>query len=345
MSDENLALGLFVLLPVLLAAALWWLYRSARQPAPKPNWPRVVLGNALLLLLLLALALLGGEIYFRFLYDTTDALAYTKVSHRWLERHWQRNPAGVRDDINYSLKRTPGRRRVTFVGDSFTAGHGVNRVGDRFVNLLRQRHPEWEVHCLAELGMDTADEIRFLGDCTAKGYELEDVVLVYCLNDVADLVPEWTVTRERIFSVRDDPGWLKDSSYFINLLYYRIRAMRNPDLRNYFQFVRETAHGPVWEQQQARLREFKQLVESRGGRLTVVTFPFLHRLGAEYEFQAVHESLNAFWQREAVPHLDLLEVYRGYSTAQVTVNSFDAHPNEFAHQLAAAAIDKFLAGR
>lgn len=343
MSNENLALGLFLLLPFVCGGALWLLYRASRRRSIAAGWPRLVLGNGLLLALLLSGGLLGGEVYFRFCYDTTDALAYTKVSRRWLERHWHTNPAGVRDDLNYSLRRTSGRRRVTFLGDSFTAGHGVKRVGDRFVNLVRQRHPEWEVHCLAELGMDTGDEIRYLGECTAKGYELEDVVLVYCLNDVADLMPEWAAIRARIFAGRDEPGWFKDNSYFLNLVYYRYRAMRNPEMRNYFQFVRETDRGPVWEQQQARLRELKQLIEARGGRLLVVTFPFLHQLGPGYEFQSVHGSLNEFWRAERVPHLDLLDTFRPNPSASLTVNSFDAHPNEYAHQLAAAEIERFLA--
>ena len=40
-----------------------------------------------------------------------------------------------------------------------------------------------------------------------------------------------------------------------------------------------------------------------------------------------------------MPHLDLLPVFRGFSPAQLTVNPFDAHPNEFANELAAKAID------
>ena len=42
----------------------------------------------------------------------------------------------------------------------------------------------------------------------------------------------------------------------------------------------------------------------------MVTFPFLHALGPNYEYQFVHEELDQFWRELKVPHLDLLEVYR-----------------------------------
>jgi hypothetical protein len=52
--------------------------------------------------------------------------------------------------------------------------------------------------------------------------------------------------------------------------------------------------------------------------------------------------LQQFWSDQQVPYLDLLSVYAGLPTARLTVNSFDAHPNEFAHALAATAIKEFL---
>ena len=339
---ENLTLGLFLALPSLLGGLLVAFFRSRRARSFRTGWFGLLTGNALLLLLLFSLTLLAGEVFIRFFYDTTDSLAHTKVSQRWLQRHWQVNPAGVRDNIQYGVKIKPDHRRITFVGDSFTAGHGVPDVEDRFVNRLRRRHPEWEVHALAELGMDTGDEIKFLGECLGKGYEIDQVVLVYCLNDVSDLMPAWKEMQEKFLASLDRTGWLKNSSYFLNWFYYRFQTMQNPQMKNYFQVVRETSQGPVWEEQKGRLRAFQELVEFGGGHLSVVTFPFLHAVGPDYEFQAVHDALGRHWREMKVPHLDLLPVYRNLPARKITVNSFDAHPNEYAHALAADAIEKFL---
>jgi hypothetical protein len=76
----------------------------------------------------------------------------------------------------------------------------------------------------------------------------------------------------------------------------------------------------------------------------VVTFPFLHELGPHDEFQSVHDKLSQCWQELGVPELDLLPIYKDLAPAQVTVNRYDAHPNEYANKLGADAIDKWLAG-
>ena len=76
----------------------------------------------------------------------------------------------------------------------------------------------------------------------------------------------------------------------------------------------------------------------------MVTFPFLNALGPDYEYRFVHDKLERLWSELGVPHLDLLPVYERLPPSQVTVNRYDAHPNEYANRLAAEAIDKWLQG-
>ena len=73
-------------------------------------------------------------------------------------------------------------------------------------------------------------------------------------------------------------------------------------------------------------------------KFLVTTFPFLNSLGPQYRFQAAHDRLDQYWKAQGVPHLDLLSVYANSRPADVMVNRFDAHPNERAHAMAAAAI-------
>ncbi|MEI6784577.1 MAG: hypothetical protein WCQ21_27100 [Verrucomicrobiota bacterium] len=46
-----------------------------------------------------------------------------------------------------------------------------------------------------------------------------------------------------------------------------------------------------------------------------------------------------------MPQLDLLPVYAGLPPGQLTVNHYDAHPNEGANKLAAEAIDRWFQER
>jgi hypothetical protein len=340
--DEDVVLTLYVLLPCASAGLLWHLSGFIRARGRRPGWPQLFLGNALLFLSLLGLLLLGGECYYRFLYDTPDSLAYTKTSERWFNRYWQKNTAGFRDDVEYALAIPAGKRRVTFVGDSFTVGQGVKQVKTRFVNRLRQQHAEWEVHMFANLGLDTDTELQLLETNLSRGYQLDQVVLVYCLNDVSDLMPEWMDAVARVFADRNNNGWLVQNSYFLNTVYHRLKVLRNPYTKNYYHFVAEGYHGPIWERQKLQLVAFRDLVKAHGGRVLVVTFPFLDAVSPQYKFQFIHDQLNAFWSEAKVPHLDLLPVYRDLAPNRITVSRHDAHPNEYAHALAADAMDRFL---
>ena len=342
--QENLAYGLFVAAPLVSFGLLLVFVRRVKRSKVPTGWGRLVVGNTLVLCCLATPVLLAGETYFRFLYDTTDSLAYTRVSERWQLRHWRLNNAGCRDNVDYLPTLPAGKRRISFVGDSFTAGHGISDVEDRFSNLLRRAHPDWEVQVLAKVGLETGAELKLMRKAFARGYQVDQVVLVYCLNDIEDLMPAQTDATLRALAVLDNSPWLVRKSYMLNLCYHHYRASRDPYLGNYCFYVREAYGGPLWEQQEERLKAFRDLVQAQGGRLAVVTFPFLNALGPNYEYRFIHDKLDRFWRGLGVPHLDLLTVYKGLPPSRVTVNRVDAHPNEYASKLAAAALDKWLQG-
>lgn len=339
---DNAVYTVFLLPPAACFGMLLLFVRYHRRRGTPAGWGRLVVGNLIVLALLLTLGFLAGETYYRFIYDTTDSIDYTKASVRWFRRYFVYNSAGFRDNIEYSLKKAPGKRRITFLGDSFTVGHGIKCVDDRFANRIRLDHPEWEVNILAKLGLDTGPELRLLNWSVAQGYQLDQVVLVYCLNDVADLFPGWNRKLSVLFTDARRQGWLCRNSYFVSTLYYHYLAAHDPEVKNYFHFVISGYRGSLWKDQQARLTFLRDFVRAHGGRLLVVTFPFFNALGPHYEYRFAHQDLDQFWKKLNVPQLDLLSVYSNLPPSKLTVNRYDAHPNEYAHALAAAAIEKFL---
>ena len=299
--------------------------------------------NALVLGGLFGVVFCGFEVYYRYYYDSTDLLGLTRISERWFERHYQNNKLEIRDNIEYTSTVDPGRKRVTFLGDSFTAGHGVADVDRRFVNLLRKRTAgRLELHAAARNGFDTAQEIGALRFLAGMGYETDVVVLVYVLNDVSDLIPAWQANLARVYRERADEPFLVRHSYFINKLYYQLKATRDPGVANYFTLIRDAYDGPIWEQQQARLTGLAEYCRFRNLKLLVVTFPFLQALGPDYAYAGIHRRLDRLWSELGVPHLDLLPVFASYAPEQVVVGKYDAHPNERAHAVAADAIGEFI---
>ena len=304
---------------------------------------RLLAVNAVLLVLLFGALFAGFEIYCRYFDDTTDSFSLTRASVRWFKRYYHTNAAGFRDTFDYPLKKQPGIKRITFIGDSFTAGHGIKNPDDRFANLIRKKlGAEWEVHVLAQNGWDLGQEINLLHEAIGKGYELDQVILVYTLNDISDIVPEWQEIVKRIYADTDHlPFWVRHS-YFMNSLYFRWRARKNPDISNYYHFVQKAYEGDLWEKQKNRLKNFTEEVTAHGGKSFVVIFPFLHPMPKGYEYASVHKNLGQFLREINVPYLDLLTVYKDFLPWNLTVNRHDAHPNEWAHRLAAEKILPFL---
>jgi len=330
----------FVLLPIAAGyCAVRFFRRPARRALPT-RWPTLLAGNGLLLVFLLSLLFLGFETYYRFVCDRTDAMGNTLVSTAWYERHFHNNALGLRDNLEYPMSLTPGKRRVTFVGDSFPAGFGVKEVEDRFVNRIRRLHPEWEVHAAAKPGLDTSTEVDLMHNLTVSNhYRLDQVVLVYQINDIGEVMPGWVEGYKRMMADGFRNSWLCQNSYFINLFYHRWQLRRDSYMQNYFDEVEAAYQGPLWETEKIGLLAFSNLTRMRGGRLLVVTFPYMD---TSQRFKPVHDQLDRYWKERGIPHLDLFATFSNLPPAKLVVNPHDAHPNEFAHALAAEAINEFL---
>ena len=345
MTDDNIVLTVFIILPIASAVCLYVCFRRLRiHQRARVRTAALIAGNGLVFLFLCSVVLLGGEFYYRFIYDTTDSFGLTKTTAKWIARHYVLNNYDLRDSRDYRTRLREGTRRVTFLGDSFTAGHGVANVEDRFANRYRAARPNVDVQVVAINGYDTDYEIKLLRALKRSHNKFDLVVLVYCLNDISDVSPQWQRINRQIHR---DPGhglsgYLIQHSYFLNTLYYRWIAGHDANVTDYYHFVLDDYRGPAWEQQKKQLTTLRDIVTGGGGRLVVVTFPFLHSLGPDYAFAPVHKQLDGFWKSIHVPHLDLLDVYRSHKPSELVVNRFDAHPNEFAHKLAAEAIIPFL---
>ena len=329
-----------ILLPIALGMALY--YGKIYGYKTIPGF--VILWNIVLTLMLVSTLFAGMETYYRFFVDTTDSYSLNMISARWFKRHFSYNNIGVRDNVIYYPAKEPSKKhRITFFGDSFTEGHGVADVEDRFINLIRKDKPEWELQCMARKGNETNNEIKNLKATIENHFDMEYVVLCYVLNDISYLLPETKVVYDRIDGAyKKEMGFLDSSSYFMNTMYYRIKGSKDPAIYNYYNFVKKAYFNKKWDEQAESLRYFKDLVESRGGRLLVVTFPLLNTLEKNQEDDAIFNRLDSLWKSLHVPHLNLTSAYTGYKSTELVVNPYDAHPNEFAHRLAANAMEKFL---
>ncbi|MGD1848409.1 MAG: hypothetical protein ACFB10_23710 [Salibacteraceae bacterium] len=336
----------FYLFTLLVPAGLAWgcvsLYKSKNQWGAK-NKGFIITWNLALTLTLLTALFAIGETWYRFVLDTTDSFGLNKITTRWMHRHFQPNGQGFRDNQDWEMARTPGKRRITFIGDSFTAGHGVESVDDRFANRIRKAHPEWEIHIMGNNGLETED-VGYLIERFALdyAYEFEELVYVYNINDIATLLPQTKVLYDKMERLQADMGFWARQSYLINTWYYRLSASQIPEIKSYYDYVLSAYSGETWKRQVQQLLEVQNYCQRQRIRLKVVLFPFLHEQKDPTAYAGIHQQLLTYWQQADVPCLDLLPVFEPHQGEDLKVNAYDAHPNEQAHAIAAEAIDTFL---
>lgn len=107
------------------------------------------------------------EGYYGFFYDEPDSYGLLLTSKRWFIKHYHYNNVGLRDDEDYFFEKGAGKKRIVFIGDSFTVGHGIKNIEDRFTGIIRNRlyresPTGYEVYTIAKNGWETNHELDFL---------------------------------------------------------------------------------------------------------------------------------------------------------------------------------------
>ncbi len=261
---DRLLLLLALTAPFVLGSLVYVVFarlRVHRHASGPSRWLVITAANALVGAFFLSIVLALGELRYRYFYDTTDAIAISLTSRDWFEHHWHKNQTGFRDSLaSYPMamaRPAAERPRVSFVGDSFTAGHGIADVEQRFVNRVRAGRPDWEVHALAALGLDTGGQLVVLRKLLAAGYELDRVVLVYCLNDTGDLPPTRGSggtggTAPQAFREKArEPGFLVRHSYVVNTWFLRWKLWRASRGGKHSSSVVDAHAGAEWLRQRA----------------------------------------------------------------------------------------------
>ncbi len=309
-------------------------------------WPRVVIGNLLILACMLGTCALAAETHLRFVAVDTDAFGMSLPARRWFALHVKLNSLDCRDP-EWSLEKPPGTRRIAFVGDSFTYGWGIERPAERFADRIAVRFEliapgRTEVWNVAKPGADTTEQLGVIRDLGTV-YSVDEVVLCYVPNDIEKLLPireEFDPTKPpemRLFN--------PDSSCLIDYLFRRLYVPHVPTVRNYHDWLAGGyADGAVWGRQQEQLGAIIGSCREQHMTLRVVLLPFIRTGGKKYDAKAVHAQLAEFFQTNGIQVVDLLPAIAGRSPDKLVVSTHDPHPNEKAHAVFAEAIWQALYG-
>lgn len=283
--------------------------------------------------------LLMGEVAVRLLAaDRPGPTGYAPVNTNRRAMRPQ-NSRGYRD-LERSLVKPPGTRRVLSLGDSFAWGASVefeDAYPQRLERALsRRRRETWQVVNLALPGMNSVDEE---GQLRTEGFAYApDVVLLgFVLNDSEDeqaaearRVADWTEARSR-------PPGLLDHSALFRMVKTRLWATAENRRRitGYKSMYADDA--PGWIAARRALKQMGVLCREHGVPFVVAIFPlFGNPLDDRYPFPEIHAKVAQAAAEAGAKVVDLLPAYRGLRWDILVVDGADdEHPNEIAHRIAA----------
>lgn len=342
---EEYLLGLAGWLIVLTASlpALLKLRRKLRSPVARAE-PRLTLIGLSLWFFLAALTVV--ELFFAVIYDQSDSFNMSKVSQHWFARHVRENSEGFRDDRPFPRTVPAGKKRIAFIGDSFTFGHGIKNVADRFSDRIGARleavHPgKYLESNISSPGIHVLLVTNMVEKIIERGHHIDVLVYTICLNDIEGYEPAMDQTQKRL-DLKSPKFFLFRNSYFLNMLYFRVQQAWLPEVRSYYSQLADSYRAAPWEGMRHKLDELREYCAANKVDLRIVVFPFLHNLGPDYPFDAAHERIAEYCRERHLPCLDLKPVLLPHVQEGLTVNRFDAHPNERAQALAAQAIETDL---
>lgn len=276
------------------------------------------IGGGLMISYLTIVLLLGmGEIYFRYLHAAPEGIL---ARENWMARYWQTNALGFRDR-KWLPEEWAGKKTVLIVGDSFTAGWGVENPADRFSDMLAQQLGDsYAVLNLGVPGSATRSQLRTLKNHPVQKPDV--VILQYFLNDIEDAA----LSIGQFQQFPQTPPWIRES-YLANYLY----SLQDSGFgEGYWTWEYEKYdNSGIWQIHQREIEDFIDYTESIGARLIVVIFPNMQ--DPFHSIPYVDRVAQVFEARGENNILKLFDAVASWDPATVIVSPRDAHPSAAFH--------------
>lgn len=274
--------------------------------------------NLLLSLFALSVLLLIAEAVFTFI-PVSHTTSRTLSGQNWMYYYWHENSRCFRD--KEIAEKNNSRKKIFFVGDSFTAGHGLKKCSDRFSDVAGKiLSPEYEFYNLGVNGADTDDEFRNL---LTFPFKPDVIVLQYFFNDIDNASKRAGKWKPFPLPYSDVPLWQRPfvrGSFLLNFIYWKFPHSNEYDYETYLSTVYKDSVVLA-----DHLRSLKRFIDySRKNRtdLYVILFPFLQNIELSKQFS---EPVINFFTSEKISVLDVSELAADVPVTERVVNQHDFH--------------------
>jgi hypothetical protein len=265
----------------------------------------------------------------------------TLASSLWYAKYWKPvNSLGFRDN-----EPTNSKHVILFVGDSFTAGHGLKSVEERYSNLvgkeLNKNNSKYTVVNIGKPGADTLGEYYLMKNFIyTTRIKPEKIVLQYCGNDIEYVAQENGVK----FDGYKLPRYMNkfvlfigSGSYLINYIYW-LFPRDNFDAQ-YIAFLHHAyKNDDIFSKHKDELQLFVNYARENSIQLIVVAFPFLTALDmsdALYVNNIVH-----FFEANKITVINVSSLVRDIPDEERIINVNDGHASKTVNRIVAEEILK-----
>lgn len=282
------------------------------------------------------------EMIFMFI-PRSHSVDYTLASKLWYKKYWKPiNSLGFRDD-------EPNNRHpvILFVGDSFTAGHGLKSVDDRFSNIvgkeLNKKNKNIDIINIGKPNLDSQSEYEEMKNVLyLTRIKPQKIILQYFGNDIEGVAAD----NGLIFEGFRPPSEMNkfilligSGSYFFNYLYflYPREYLGMPYITYLTKAYRNNA---ILSQHKDDLKLFVNYARENSIQLIVLVFPFLNDL-EKSDALYVNDIVN-FFRMNKISVINVASLARNIPLHERTVNKNDSHASKKLNKIIAQEIVNLL---
>ncbi|MFH1800857.1 MAG: GDSL-type esterase/lipase family protein [Candidatus Omnitrophota bacterium] len=282
------------------------------------------------------------------------------------------NAQGFRGEKDVSVERTPGVRRLLFLGDSFVFGWGVNdsetfsSVVERELNAAATDSPT-EVINAAVYGFDIVEYsemfnrvIKYSPDVLFLGFTLEND---FNINPLNNEIGTQAIRVEKEGGLKYKVRNFLNSLHLVALLRDRL-YINFPRIRNFMLFLGinnkrdiflEEYPEPLMENVQKTekiLRQMKSICDQKGIRFVVLINPLREQIYCAdeinrfpgYDIEKPNKTLKAVLDRNKIEYVDLLPplLLESKTTKNRLYFDIDPHWTRYGHEVVAQQIVALL---
>jgi hypothetical protein len=264
---------------------------------------------------------------------------FTLASKLWYAKYWKPvNSLGFRD--NEPDNKNPV---ILFVGDSFTAGHGLKSVDDRFSNIvkreLNKRGKKYSVINIGKPNLDSRDEYDAMKDFVYSArIKPEKIILQYCGNDIEGAATANGLIFEGFHPPADMNHFLiliGSGSYLLNYIFWLSpKEYLGAPYVSYL--TKSYKDDNILSKHKDDLKLFVDYARENSIQLIVIVFPFLADI--EMSDTLYVNNIVSFFKVNKISVINVSSLVKDIPARERMININDGHASKKVNRIIAQEI-------